>query len=57
MLCELLGGSPTPNIETDAVEFFGEAEIPKLSPSRVTPSQITRLFEHHRHPDLPTDFD
>lgn len=57
MLCELLGGSPTQNIETDAVEFFGEAEIPELSLSRVTPSQITRLFEHHRHPDLPTDFD
>lgn len=57
MLCELLGGVPTQNIETDAVEFFGENEIPELSPSRVTPSQIARLFEHHRQPDLATDFD
>lgn len=57
MLCELLGGSPTQNIETDAVEFFGEHDIPELSPSRVTPHQIARLFEHHRQPDLPTDFD
>lgn len=57
ILCELLGGSPQPNIETDQVEFFSEQNIPQLSLFRVTPSQIIRLFEHHRHPDLPTDLD
>lgn len=57
VLCELLGGSPQANIETDQVEFFAESKIPELSLFRVTPSQIKRLFEHHRHPDLPTDFD
>lgn len=57
ILCELLGGSPVENIETDEVEFFSEHEIPELSLSRVTPTQITRLFEHHRQPDLPSDFD
>jgi len=55
--CELLGGSPSPNIEADGAEFFGENEIPQLSLTRVMPAQITRLFEHQRHPDWPTDFD
>lgn len=55
--CELLGGSPSENIETDAVGFFSEDEIPQLSRKRVVPTQITRLFEHYRQPDLPTDFD
>jgi ADP-ribose pyrophosphatase YjhB (NUDIX family) len=55
--CELLGGSPSQNIETDAVEFFGENELPELSRTRVMPAQIARIFEHNRHPDWPTDFD
>lgn len=55
--CELLGGSPSENIETDAVEFFSEHEMPQLSLNRIVPTQITRLFEHYRQPDLPTDFD
>ncbi len=56
-LCELVGGSPSPSIETEEVEFFPEDGIPELSLGRVTPAQITRLFEHYRNPDLPTDFD
>ncbi len=56
-LCELVGGSPSPSIETESVEFFPEDGIPELSLGRVTPAQITRLFEHYRNPDLPTDFD
>ena len=56
-LCELVGGSPSPSIETEEVEFFPEDGIPELSLGRVTPRQITRLFEHYRNPDLPTDFD
>jgi ADP-ribose pyrophosphatase YjhB (NUDIX family) len=55
--CELLGGSPSENIETDQVEFFREPEIPALSLLRVTPAQVTRLFEHYRHPELATDLD
>jgi ADP-ribose pyrophosphatase YjhB (NUDIX family) len=57
MRCEIVGGSETPSSETDAVEFFGEAELPELSITRVTPGQIRRVFEHHRAPELPTDFD
>jgi ADP-ribose pyrophosphatase YjhB (NUDIX family) len=55
--CELLGGEPAQSVETDGVGFFHEDEIPELSLLRVTPAQIARLFEHHRHPDWPTDFD
>jgi ADP-ribose pyrophosphatase YjhB (NUDIX family) len=56
-LCELISGSPSPSIETEEVGFFAEDAIPPLSLGRVTPAQITRLFEHYRHPDFPTDFD
>jgi ADP-ribose pyrophosphatase YjhB (NUDIX family) len=55
--CELVGGQATVSSETDSVGFFGEPEIPKLSATRVTPAQIRRMFEHHRHPELPADFD
>ena len=55
--CELVSGSPSPSIETDEVAFFGENEIPQLSLGRVVPAQITRIFQHYRHPDWPTDFD
>ncbi len=56
-LCEITGGAPKTSLETDAVEFFAEDEIPELSFGRVLPQQIKRLFTHYRHPDLPTDFD
>lgn len=55
--CELTGGAPAESIETDGVDFFREDELPPLSRSRVTEAQIHRVFEHHRNPDLPTDFD
>ncbi len=57
MLCSIVGGSETPSLETDSVGFFGETEIPELSVTRVTLAQIHRMFEHHRHPERPTDFD
>jgi len=55
--CELIGGSPSSSIETEAVDFFPEDALPELSIGRVTPAQITRLFQHYRQPNLPTDFD
>jgi ADP-ribose pyrophosphatase YjhB (NUDIX family) len=55
--CEIIGGSPSSSIETEAVEFFPEDALPELSIGRVTAAQITRLFQHYRQPDLPTDFD
>lgn len=58
-LCQQVGTSEPlpPNMETEAVDFFAEDTLPPLSIGRVTPEQIKRLFEHHRNPDLPTDFD
>jgi ADP-ribose pyrophosphatase YjhB (NUDIX family) len=55
--CELLGGAAAGSVETDAVDFFAEDEIPPLSLGRVTPAQIRRMFEHLRSPELPADFD
>jgi ADP-ribose pyrophosphatase YjhB (NUDIX family) len=57
VLCKILGGAPTPSPETTDVRFFQEHDLPPLSPSRVTASQLTRLFHHHRHPDIAADFD
>lgn len=55
--CELVGGEPAESIETAGAEFFREDAIPPLSLGRVTSAQITRLFEHLRHPEWPTEFD
>ena len=43
--------------ETDEVGFFRRDAIPPLSLTRVTPTEIERLFEHNHNPDWPTDFD
>jgi ADP-ribose pyrophosphatase YjhB (NUDIX family) len=57
-LCEITGGAATESYETTGVEFFAEDSIPQdLSISRTLPFQIARMFEHHRNPTLPTDFD
>ncbi len=56
-LCEIISGAPTENHETEAVAFFEEHQIPKLSLTRVVPTQIARLFEHLYHPNWATDFD
>ena len=57
VLCELIGGEAASSEETEEVGFFPADGLPNLSISRVTPGQIARLFEHHRDPTLPTDFD
>ncbi len=58
-LCEITGGEAAVGgtTETDGVTFFAPGEMPPLSTGRVTSEQIARLFEHHRQPELPTDFD
>jgi ADP-ribose pyrophosphatase YjhB (NUDIX family) len=56
-LCEILDGAASSEVDTEEARFFGEQELPELSVSRVTPAQIQRFFEHHRNPNLPTDFD
>ena len=56
-LCEILDHDPSASVEADGVGFFAPDAIPPLSLSRVTPAQIARLFEYHRNPNLPADFD
>jgi ADP-ribose pyrophosphatase YjhB (NUDIX family) len=56
-LCEITGGEPRPSIETSEIGFFAEDHLPELSPLRVQPALIHRMFAHYRQPDLPTEFD
>jgi ADP-ribose pyrophosphatase YjhB (NUDIX family) len=57
-ICEVTGGTAATSLETNEVEWFAEADVPdELSLGRVLPSQIARMFEHHRNPGLPTDFE
>jgi ADP-ribose pyrophosphatase YjhB (NUDIX family) len=57
-VCEIIGGEARGGLETSAVEFFAEDELPgDLSISRVLLPQLRRMFEHMRRPELPTDFD
>ena len=55
--CSVLGGQEKPGSETDAVSYFDEEHLPELSITRITAGQIRRMFELHRHPEWPADFD
>ncbi|NHM34083.1 NUDIX hydrolase [Neobacillus terrae] len=55
--CEIIGGQPKEGIETSAVQFFTENELPSLSIARNTESQIKLAFKHLRNPDEPVYFD
>jgi ADP-ribose pyrophosphatase YjhB (NUDIX family) len=57
-LCEITGGELQTGPETSELAFFAEDDLPAdLSTRRVVLSQLKRMFEHMRQPDLPTDFD
>ncbi len=56
-ICELLGGSARPSIETSDAGFFARDALPTLSVGRTTAAQIERMFQHAKDPGLPTDFD
>lgn len=55
--CELIGGNAKTSIETDSISFFDRNNIPQLSTTRVTETQISRMFDLYDNPLLPTDFD
>lgn len=50
---ELRGGEAEHSLETDGVEFFGEDELPPLSLTRVTATQLKHMFGHYRNPGWP----
>jgi ADP-ribose pyrophosphatase YjhB (NUDIX family) len=56
-LCELQGGAAKPSIETSAVGFFPENDLPPLSRGRIAANQLKFMFEQHRNPQLPASFD
>lgn len=56
-ICELTGGSARASHETTDVQFFPLDALPELSTGRTTVQQILRMYEHHRQPSLPTEFD
>ena len=55
--CEITGGEARPSVETSEVGFYGLEDLPSLSTPRITLEQLKRMFDHHRQPGLPTDFD
>ncbi|USK74335.1 NUDIX hydrolase [Peribacillus frigoritolerans] len=57
ILCEIIGGQSKEGIETSAVEFFAENELPSLSIARNTESQIELAFKHLHNPQEPVYFD
>ncbi|WP_216827865.1 NUDIX hydrolase [Alkalihalobacterium elongatum] len=57
ILCELIGGQAKEGIETSAVEFFAENELPPLSIARNTETQINLAFKHLHNPQESVYFD
>ncbi len=57
ILCDLLSEATPDPLETAEPTYFSERNLPELSVDRVTAGEIQRMFEHHRNPQLPTDFD
>lgn len=55
--CEITGGKPAIGMETSAVDFFAEDELPELSVARNTASQIQLAFKHLYNPKEPVYFD
>lgn len=56
-LCELTGGAPADSIETAGAQFFAYDAIPPLSIQRTTMEELDCMYEHHKDPGRPTDFD
>ena len=55
--CEIIGGQPAKGIETNAIDFFAENELPSLSTARNTASQIEMAFRSLRNPGEPVYWD
>lgn len=55
--CEIIEGRAEESMETNAVAFFAENELPSLSMARNTESQVKLAFCHLNNLHLPTYFD
>ena len=56
-LCEIISGELKTGLETEAVNFFSEQNLPKLSVNRNTESQIKLMFELGSRSKQETVFD
>jgi ADP-ribose pyrophosphatase YjhB (NUDIX family) len=57
VICDLIAEATPDPTETAEPTFFALNEITYLSEARVTMEELQRLFIHHEHPELPTEFD
>ncbi len=57
ILCKIVGGKTMPGIETSDVQFFDRNNLPQLSVTRNTKSQINTLFEFLDNPKKQVIFD
>lgn len=57
ILCRITGGQALEGLETSAVEFFAEDELPELSEERNTEAQIRMMFDYLRNPQTETRVD
>lgn len=55
--CEIVGGEPTPSMETLAVDFFDPRSLPPLSTARTNQRIIDEVYAHLVDPARPTTFD
>jgi ADP-ribose pyrophosphatase YjhB (NUDIX family) len=55
--CEIIGGQAAEGIETSAVKFFTENDLPPLSTARNTKSQIEMAFNYLKNPQTPIYLD
>jgi ADP-ribose pyrophosphatase YjhB (NUDIX family) len=57
-ICDIVGGTAAPGVETSEVGWFSESELPEdLSLGRVLNKHLQRMFVHARDPQLPTEFE
>lgn len=57
IICDLIAEATPDPLETAEPTFFANDQIQDLSLLRVTPDEISCMFEHLADPDRPTDFD
>ncbi|WP_110111869.1 NUDIX hydrolase [Bacillus sp. CGMCC 1.16541] len=55
--CDIVGGEALIGTETSDVNFFSETNLPTLSTSRNTLSQLHMLFDYGRNPNKPVTID
>lgn len=57
LLCEIVGGEAKLGVETCGVDFFSINNLPPLSKTRNTKSQIEIIFEYLKNPNKEPFFD